>query len=65
MKKYTSMPDLRSVAEVERVFFPNRTKGQTGAAVPKPEQGTGLVCDFGTRTTQQTPHRHQTKAASR
>lgn len=65
MKKDTTMPALRSVAEVERLFFPNRAKGELGAVVPKPEQGTGLVCDFGTRTTKQGPHRHQTKAASR
>ena len=65
MKKDAKKPALRSVAEVERLFFPNRSKGQPGAAVPKPEQGTGLVCDFGTRTTKQQPHRHQTKAASR
>jgi hypothetical protein len=65
MKKDTTKPALRSVAEVERLFFPDRAKKQPGAAVPKPEQGTGLVYDFGTRTSKQTPHRHQTKAASR
>jgi hypothetical protein len=65
MKKDTTKPALRSVAEVEGLFFPNHAKGQGGSAVPKPEQGTGLVCDFGTRSTKQTPHRHQTKAASR
>lgn len=65
MKKDTTKPALRSVAEVERLFFPNRAKGQPGTVVPKPEQGTGLVSDFGTRITKQGPHRHQSKAASR
>lgn len=65
MKKDTTKPGLRSVADVERLFFPNRATGHPVASIPKPEQGTGLVCDFGARTVKQTPHRHQTKAASR
>jgi len=65
MKNANKKTCLHSVAEVERLFFSDRAQGQFGIVVPKPEQGTGLVCDFGSRTKKSQPRQHQTKAASR